>query len=117
MANIVVLFEVKPTKAGMKKYLDLAAMLKPLLDRNFVTDNGSIFFCIDNGVSEAAADTSLNAEAEEQSLSDTLANERMNEGWIVFVSCPILIGIGGKKARRFLLMLLGAELCCSMGVR
>lgn len=31
MANIVVLFEVKPTKAGMKKYLDLAAMLKPLL--------------------------------------------------------------------------------------
>ena len=31
MANIVVLFEVKPTKAGMKKYLDLAAMLKPML--------------------------------------------------------------------------------------
>lgn len=31
MANIIVLFEVKPTKAGMKKYLDLAAMLKPLL--------------------------------------------------------------------------------------
>ena len=31
MANIVVLFEVKPTKAGMKKYLDLADMLKPLL--------------------------------------------------------------------------------------
>ena len=24
MANILVLFEVKPTKAGMKKYLDLA---------------------------------------------------------------------------------------------
>lgn len=58
------------------------AMLKPLLDRNFVTDNGSIFFCIDNGVSEAAADTSLNAEAEEQSFSDTLANERMNEAWM-----------------------------------
>lgn len=58
------------------------AMLKPLLDRNFITDNGSIFFCIDNGVSEAAADTSLNAEAEEQSLSDTLANERMNEAWM-----------------------------------
>ena len=31
MANIIVLFEVKPTKAGMKKYLDLAAMLKALL--------------------------------------------------------------------------------------
>ncbi len=31
MANIVVLFEVKPTKEGMQKYLDLAAMLKPLL--------------------------------------------------------------------------------------
>ena len=31
VANIIVLFEVKPTKAGMKKYLDLAAMLKPLL--------------------------------------------------------------------------------------
>ena len=31
MANIIVLFEVKPTEAGMKKYLDLAAMLKPLL--------------------------------------------------------------------------------------
>lgn len=30
MANIIVLFEVKPTKAGMKKYLDLAAMLKPM---------------------------------------------------------------------------------------
>ena len=31
MANIVVLFEVKPTKAGMQKYLDLASMLKPML--------------------------------------------------------------------------------------
>ena len=31
MANIIVLFEVKTTKAGMKKYLDLAALLKPLL--------------------------------------------------------------------------------------
>ena len=31
MANIIVLFEVKPTKDGMKKYLDLAAMLKPML--------------------------------------------------------------------------------------
>ena len=31
MANIIVLFEVKPTEAGMKKYLDFAAMLKPLL--------------------------------------------------------------------------------------
>ncbi len=31
MANIIVLFEVKPTKAGMKKYLDLTAMLKPML--------------------------------------------------------------------------------------
>lgn len=31
MANIVVLFEVKPTKEGMQRYLDLAAMLKPML--------------------------------------------------------------------------------------
>lgn len=31
MENIVVLFEVKPTAAGKQKYLDLAAMLKPLL--------------------------------------------------------------------------------------
>ena len=31
MANIIVLFEVTLTKAGMKKYLDLAAMLKPML--------------------------------------------------------------------------------------
>lgn len=31
MANIIVLFEVKPTPAGKQKYLDLAAMLKPLL--------------------------------------------------------------------------------------
>ena len=31
MANIIVLFEVKPTKTGMKKYLDLAAMPKPML--------------------------------------------------------------------------------------
>ena len=31
MANLVVFFEVKPTEAGMKKYLDLAAMLKPML--------------------------------------------------------------------------------------
>ena len=31
MANIIVLFEVKATKPGKKKYLDLAAMLKPLL--------------------------------------------------------------------------------------
>ena len=31
MKEIVVLFEVKPTKAGMQKYLDLAAMLKPML--------------------------------------------------------------------------------------
>ena len=40
MANIVVLFEVKPTKAGMKKYLDLAAMLKPLLADNVMDDRG-----------------------------------------------------------------------------
>ena len=32
MAHIIVLFEVKPTKAGMNKYLDLAAMLKPMLN-------------------------------------------------------------------------------------
>ena len=31
MASIIVLFEVKPAKAGMQKYLDLAAMLKPML--------------------------------------------------------------------------------------
>mgnify|MGYP004663856547 CR=1 FL=1 len=31
MVNIVVLFEVKPTAAGLQKYLDLAAMLKPML--------------------------------------------------------------------------------------
>ena len=31
MNEIVVLFEVKPTKDGMQKYFDLAAMLKPLL--------------------------------------------------------------------------------------
>ena len=31
MANIVVLFEVTPTKEGMQKYLDLASMLKPML--------------------------------------------------------------------------------------
>ena len=31
MANILVLFEVKPAKAGMQTYLDLAAMLKPML--------------------------------------------------------------------------------------
>lgn len=31
MADIIVLFEVKPTKAGMQKYLDQAAMLKPML--------------------------------------------------------------------------------------
>ena len=33
MANIVVLFEVKPTREGLQKYLDLAAMLKPMLAR------------------------------------------------------------------------------------
>lgn len=32
MKNIIVLFEVKPTKEGMVKYLELAAMLKPLLN-------------------------------------------------------------------------------------
>ena len=31
MANVIVLFEVKPTKEGMQKYLDLAAMLKLML--------------------------------------------------------------------------------------
>ena len=31
MKHVIVLFEVKPTKAGMQKYLDLAAMLKPML--------------------------------------------------------------------------------------
>ncbi len=31
MANIIVLFEVKPTEAGLQAYLDHAAMLKPLL--------------------------------------------------------------------------------------
>lgn len=31
MSKVIVLFEVKPTKAGMQKYLDNAAMLKPML--------------------------------------------------------------------------------------
>lgn len=31
MSKVIVLFEVKPTKEGRKKYLDLAAMLKPSL--------------------------------------------------------------------------------------
>lgn len=31
MANVIVLFEVKPTEDGAQRYLDLAAMLKPLL--------------------------------------------------------------------------------------
>ena len=31
MSEIVVLFEVKPTKEGKRRYLDLAAMLKPML--------------------------------------------------------------------------------------
>ena len=31
MVDIIVLFEVKPTADGMKRYLELAAVLKPLL--------------------------------------------------------------------------------------
>lgn len=31
MSNLIVLFEVTPTKEGLQKYLDLAAMLKPML--------------------------------------------------------------------------------------
>ena len=31
MANVIVLFEVKPTKAGLQAYLDHAAMPKPLI--------------------------------------------------------------------------------------
>lgn len=31
MKNVIVLFEVIPTQEGMKRYLDLAAMLKPFL--------------------------------------------------------------------------------------
>lgn len=31
MREIVVLFEVKPTKEGKSRYLELAAQLKPLL--------------------------------------------------------------------------------------
>ncbi len=32
MSKIIVLFEVKPTKEGMKKYLENASMLKPMLE-------------------------------------------------------------------------------------
>ena len=31
MSKIIVLFEVTPTKEGMKRYLELAAQLKPML--------------------------------------------------------------------------------------
>ncbi len=31
MSKVIVLFEVKPTEEGMEKYLELAAMLKPML--------------------------------------------------------------------------------------
>lgn len=31
MKNVIVLFEVTPTKGDMQKYLDLAAALKPML--------------------------------------------------------------------------------------
>lgn len=30
MADVIVLFEVKPTKEGMQKYLNLVEMLKPI---------------------------------------------------------------------------------------
>lgn len=32
MAEVIVLFEAKPTEEGKQRYLDLAAMVKPLLD-------------------------------------------------------------------------------------
>ena len=31
MSKVLVLFEVQPTREGMKRYLERAAMLKPLL--------------------------------------------------------------------------------------
>ncbi len=34
MSKIVVLFEVKPTQEGMKRYLDLASELKPMLAKS-----------------------------------------------------------------------------------
>ncbi len=56
MSKVVVLFEVKPTAEGMAKYLELAAMLKPML--------GSI-----DGFVSAERFTSLNEEGKLLSMN------------------------------------------------
>ena len=67
MANVIVLFEVKPTKRGNEKYLDLAEMLKPLL---------SGF----EGFISAERFTSLNEEGKLLSMN-VWADEKAVEKW------------------------------------
>ncbi len=67
MSNIIVLFEVKPTKEGMKRYLDLAAMLKQLL----------VGF---DGFVRAERFTSLNEEGKLLSMN-VWENEEAVERW------------------------------------
>ncbi len=48
MSKIVVLFEVKPTKQGMDKYLELAAQLKPMLSGESGFISGERFQSLNN---------------------------------------------------------------------
>ena len=75
MPEIVVLFEVKPTKEGKQRYLDLAAMLKPML-AGF------------EGFIRAERFTSLNEEGKLLSMNVWTDEEAVDEDQYSFYDVP-----------------------------
>ncbi len=67
MSKVVVLFEVKPTKEGMEKYLELAAILRPL-------------FCAADGFISAERFKSINEEGKLLSMN-VWENEEAVQKW------------------------------------
>ncbi len=65
MSKIVVLFEVKPTKEGMERYLELAAMLKPMFSKADGFISGERF----KSLNEEGKLLSMNVWESEEALS------------------------------------------------
>ena len=85
MANIIVLFEVKPTKAGMKKYLDLAAMLKPML----AGFEGFIRAERFSSLNEDGKLLSMNVWTDEHRMSQKEGREKLFESYKITVCSEI----------------------------
>ncbi len=96
MNKLIVLFEVTPTKAGMEKYLELAAMLKPMLANADGFISGERF----KSLNEEGKLLSLNVWESEEALaawrnnldhraSQAMGKDKLFESYKITVCTPV----------------------------